>query len=630
VDKSFVRLALDQADLNALRLALYQATRNPGLAAMEIERIPVRGGATTMVRLAPRHHDEVKDLALEFLTEHLDEADLTPLSDDEIHRYMELLVGEAVSRQDFEYQRNFLSFEQFPLGARWNGDRPVIPEGFSVAIVGTGFSGIAAAVQFQRLGIPYTVYERRHEIGGTWSINTYPDARVDTSSFTYQYGFEKNYPWTEYFARQHEVRGYLEHVARKYGVFENIRFDSGVDAAEYDDASSTWHLTLLHPDGAREEVHPNVVVSGSGLFSTPRGLDVPGVDSFQGELLHTTEWEPGHTVPGKRVAIIGNGSTGVQLLARIAEQGEHVYVCQRTPQWISPRENYGVPISPETRWLFDTMPNYWNWYCYSMIAMGVGTQSLQEQDPEWQAGGGHISERNDLFRASLTDYIKAKIGDRPDLLDRLIPPYAPMARRLIVDNDWYTSLLRDNVDLVTEKIEAITPTGFVTSDGVEREVDVIVMATGFSVTKYLWPTEYVGLGGIKLEDAWDTGDGPMAYMGMTVPDFPNLFILYGPNSQPRSGSIPSWIEVWSRYIASSVVLMLETGHRRISVRKDVFDVYNAELDAAARKLVWDEAASRGKNYYVNPSGRQQVNAPWKVEEYYQRLAAPNPDDFVLE
>ncbi|HXP54007.1 MAG TPA: NAD(P)/FAD-dependent oxidoreductase [Streptosporangiaceae bacterium] len=634
MDASFIRRALDQADLNALRMALYQETRDPELAEMKVVRIPVRGGATTAVRLDPECYERLKEKALAFLEAR--EADPAPTiapppqGADE-RAMMEMLVGEPLADVDYDYQRNFLSFAEFPFAATWTDGKPDIPPGFFVAIVGAGFSGIAIAVQLQTLGIPYRVYERRHEIGGVWSINVYPDARVDTASFTYQYSFEKNYPWSEYFARQHEVRGYLENVAKKYGVYDNICFDSDVSDAEFDESRSRWHLTITHSDGEQETADPNAVVSGAGLFSTPRPLDVEGVEQFTGRIVHTTGWAPEDDVRGKRVAVVGNGSTGVQVLARVAEDAEFTYVCQRTPQWISPRENYGVPISPESRWLFDTMPNYWNWYCYSMVAMGVGTQVLQEQDPDYQAeNGGGINAKNQLFRDSLVDYIKSKVGSRPDLLDKLVPDYPPMARRLIVDNNWYTSLLRDDVELVTGPIQRITPTGFVGADGVERQVDVIVTATGFSVTKYLWPTEYRGIGGVKLEETWDTGDGPMAYLGMTVPKFPNMFILYGPNSQPRANSIPSWIELWSSYTAQCLVMLLEGGYDRITVRQDVFDKYNADLDAAARKLVWDEPASRAINYYVNPSGRQQVNAPWKVEQYYQLLKHPKAEDFDLE
>lgn len=632
VDEFFVRRAVEQADLNALRLALLQATGDQALAKMKLQRTPVRGGATTAITLAKEHHEEVTAKAVEFLLALETEGGFTPPpppSESETRAMMEMLTGEPLSDRMFVYGKNFLAFEDFPIAAEWTNGRPELPEHFWVAIIGAGFSGIAMALQLQRLGIPYKIYERRHELGGTWSINTYPDARVDTSSFTYQFGFEKNYPWTEYFARQSEVRTYLEHLAHKYGIYEHIVFNSDLEVAEFDEKAAQWQLTI-HINRVREVVHPRVVVSGTGLFSTPRALDTEGVEDFQGQIVHTTEWTEENDVRGKRVAIIGNGSTGVQCLQRIASEASQVYVCQRTPQWISPRENYGVPITPETRWLFDTMPNYWNWYCYSMIAMGLGTQDLQEQDPEYQKKApGTINERNEKFRLSLTEYIRDQVQDDPDLMSKLVPDYPPMARRLIVDNKWYRTLLEDHVELVTDPIEQVMPTGFVTADGTEREVDVIVAAIGFAVTKYLWPARYFGLGGVKLEDAWDHGEGPMAYLGMTVPDFPNLFVMYGPNSQPRSGSIPSWIEVWSRYVAQSVVTMIEGGHSRIVVRRDVFDRYNADLDQAARKLVWDEAGSKGKNYYVNPSGRQQVNAPWRVEDFYDRLKAPNPDEFIF-
>jgi 4-hydroxyacetophenone monooxygenase len=494
-------------------------------------------------------------------------------------------------------------------------------------VIGTGISGIAAGVQLQRLGIPYTIYERRSEVGGTWSINTYPDARVDTTNFMYQFGFEKNYPWTEYFARQDEVWRYLSHVAEKYGLLPNIRFGADVTSAVFDEMTASWRLMVSDDEGRTEAIEANAIISGSGLFGTPRELEIDGVEGFRGSIIHTTQWDGDQDIDGKRVAVIGNGSTGVQLLGAIAERAEHVTVFQRTPQWISGRDRYGEQLSPETRWLLDTMPYYWNWYIYSILAEANGSQVLQEPDSEWQAQGGLVSEANDNFRALLTEYIRSNLPGRPDLVKKVTPHHAPMARRLIVDNGWYTALLRDNVELVTEGIEGLTPDSVRTVDGVERPIDVIVAAVGFSTTKYLHPTEYRGVGGTTLEQRWSESQGPRAHLGIAVPGFPNLFIMYGPNSQPRSGSLVSFVEAWAAYAAKSIVVMLERGHRRMEVRQEVFDDYNARLDKHSLELIWMDPGSLNRNYYVNEHGRSQVNEPWRVEQYYSWVIEPDPDEF---
>ena len=629
IDEAAIKRAVADSDLNVMRMALYQATRDTTLLDMTVARKVVRGGATTQAMLADEFEDTVISKATAYLLGPR-EVSTEPLSDAELKLMMESFTGEPLTDKEFAYRHNFVSLQDYQFEATWSGDRSEIPEDFKVVIIGAGFSGVAAGVQFERLGIPYVIYERRHEIGGTWSVNTYPDARVDTSSFTYQFTFEKNYPWSEFYARQDEVRSYLESVARRLGVYDKIVFNTELHRAAFDDVANTWELTLQESGQPEQVVSASVLVSGAGLFGVAKELDLPGIESFGGSVVHTTAWPPEGGVAGKRVAIVGNGSTGVQLLSRIAEEAEHVDVYQRTPQWIAPREGYGDPVSEELRWLLDEMPYFWNWYCYLMFSIPVRTQALHEYDPEWQESGGVISERNDKVRSVLTKYIKDSVGGRADLYDHLIPKHPPFARRLIVDNKWYQTLLAPNVDLVPHSVEAFTSDSIRAADGVDRPVDVVVAAVGFSVSKYLWPVEYVGPGGVTLEDVWDKGSGPMAYLGMTIPEFPNLFVLYGPNSQARTGSLPSWIEIWSRYVALSVVQLIESGKSRMSVRKDVFDAYNEELDDAARKLVWDDVTSRTRNYYVHASGRQQVNAPWNVDEYYERIAAPNPDDFLFE
>jgi 4-hydroxyacetophenone monooxygenase len=228
----------------------------------------------------------------------------------------------------------------------------------------------------------------------------------------------------------------------------------------------------------------------------------------------------------------------------------------------------------------------------------------------------------------MTAYTREQLGDREDLIDRVTPSHAPMARRLIVDNGWYRTLREDHVELVTAPIERMTSRGIRTTDEVDHEVDLVIAATGFATTKFLFPMRYTGLGGRTLEDAWAV-DGPRAHLGMTVPGFPSLFIMYGPSAQPRSGSTISLIEQWVSYAVQAIVLTIEQGARRIDVRQEVFDAYNEALDAAAEKLIWVDKGAIERNYYVNEFGRSQVNEPWPVQQYYGMIRRPEPSDFVL-
>jgi 4-hydroxyacetophenone monooxygenase len=475
------------------------------------------------------------------------------------------------------------------------------------------------------------VLERRHEIGGVWSVNTYPDARVDTLSSTYQFSFEKNHPWTEYFARQTEVRGYLETVARKHGVYEHMRFDHDVVRADWHDDDAEWELTVRTGDGAQRPMRANVVVSATGLFALPREFDLPGAEDFRGEIVHTTAWQEDRQSAGRRVAVIGNGSTGVQLLGAVAREAEHVSVFQRTPQWISSREKYGEPLAVEEQWLLDTMPYYWNWSRYIAVMPLLDAYGLLVPDDEWIASGGKVNERNDMLREVLVKYMRAQLGDRQDLLDKLIPDYAPIARRPVVDNGWYKALTRDNVELVTDRIDRVTPDGIRTADGRVRPLDLIIAAIGFQTDRYLGSTDYRGRHGDSLHERW-AESGAEAFLGMAVPGFPNMFILYGPNSQPVAGAntLPMWFEVWASYIAQCLLTMFDEGARRIEVRKDACDEYNERLQHRAAELVYlSDEGLPGSNYYVNAHGKLGVNAPWDFEEYHELCARPNPDHFIL-
>lgn len=620
VDSAFIRRAVEASDLAALRAALYQASGDPELAAFG----PV-------AKLGPEGRAQLVSKAVHLLETELASYTLRVPSDDELRGLMDLVLGVPTRDEHFEVRRGLLAFEKFPFLHEPRVPKPKVPEGFEVAIIGAGLAGIAMAVQLEKLGIPYVLYERRSEIGGIWSINKYPDIRVDTLSITYEYTFEDQYPWQEYFARGAEVRGYVEHIARKYGVFEHIRLDHDLENATFDEQRSVWNLTLRRADGTRTERQVQAVVSAAGLFSTPRIPDIPGADVFGGTIVHPTQWTSEHDVRGKRVAVVGNGSTGVQLLAPVAEEALCVYAFQRTPQWISPRANYGRAVEPEVRWLLDNMPGYWNWCRYtSAIGLFTWHEDFLVPDPEWERQGGRITKKSEELREFLIAYIREQVGDRPDLIERLVPDYAPMLRRPVVDNGWYRALTRDNVELVDTRIARLTPKGIETVDGKHRDVDLIVFATGYDVVKYLWPAEYRGRGGRSLRELW--GDDPRAYLGMLVPHFPNLFMLYGPNSQPVSGgiSLPSWFQIWAAYVGQCLVAMFAGGHSAVSVTESAFEEFNKRLDAEASGMAFvTDKRSAERNYYLNSSGRLQVNTPFETADLYAMQKAPDFDDLAF-
>lgn len=626
VDDAFIRRALDQAHLNALRVALFQQTGDPEVAAMRVETDAPPGTPFLSYVVAPESHALLKDKAFNFLTGPSRTA--TTPDRAEALALMSLFQGDAFDEASAGYGYEELAFEEFPREAQWR-ERPPRDKlnRFLVTIVGAGFSGIMAGIQLDRLGIPFRIIERQRGIGGTWELNDYPEARVDITTFLYQYKFVKNYPWKSFFATRDELKEYIDHVVDSYGVRDRIETDTKVTAARWNSAARKWSVSVERGIGDVETFDSNMVISASGLFSTPNLPDIPGIDSFRGKIFHTTAWQHDHDYAGERVALIGSGSTGSQLMPALARRAAHLTIYQRTPNWVTPVRGYHDRVKPETRWLLDTMPGYSNWYCYSHHIAQMQSQRLHEIDPAWTAAGGTVNETNDRLRKGLTRYIRKKIGQRPDLLEKLVPDYAPMARRLVVDNGWYDTLLRDNVELCTDGIERFTHNAIVSRDGTERRFDLVVLGAGFKVSQYLWPVDYVGRGGASLADLW-AQDGARAYLTMALPGFPNFFMLYGPNAGVRSGSFHSWMEILMRYIASTIVAMIEQGSDTIEVRREAYDRYNTELDDEMAKMLW-ESEKGGGGYYVNAFGRSGVNMPWTLADFYGRAREPDLHDFDL-
>jgi 4-hydroxyacetophenone monooxygenase len=617
----FIKRAIELADADAVRVTLFQHTQDAMVAALPVA-----------AKMSADDRAVLFEKAVAWLTRNASPEPMAEPSEADLRRLMDMAAGGTMGDLEFAARRDLPGFKAHPYAAEWDDEAPELPTGFKVAIIGSGFAGIGMAVQLDLLDIPYFVLERQSEAGGVWCTNRYPDVRVDTSSITYEFGFEKTHRWSEYFGRGDEVRDYLNDVSRRRGIWDRTLFNHDLIGATFDTARDCWMLDVKTPEGSRR-FEANVIVSASGLFSTPRYPSFEGQDSFVGQIVHTARWTPDIELAGKRIAMVGNGSTGVQALGAIAGEAAQVHVFQRTPQWIMPRDKYGMHLEPEITWLLENFPGYANWWHFVATAQLFETHDLMLSDPEWQRQGGQVNVQNDAARVSLTQYIKAQTADRPDLTQELTPDYAPYARRPVVDNGWYRALMSDHVELVTDAIVRLHPKGIETVDGKIREVDTIVLATGFEVAEYLWPTHYIGSLGTDLHESWNAADGARAYIGMMIPDFPNLFTLYGPNSQPVSGgpAQPVWFAIWSAYVAKVLMQMLRENKSRVEVKRDAFDRYNRDLDAESQKLVMMTAAGGvDRNYYVsNKHDRLQVNAPWYSPEYHRLCSIVAWDDLSL-
>ena len=623
-DAEFIKQAIDVADINALRVALYQQTGDDSLAAMSVSNELQEGSPFQFTRLAKEHHGVVREKALEYLT-NLPDTAVVP-NKTEGAALMNVFCGRELSEADIGYAWGDLAFDGFIRGAEWqNKPDQQILDAYDITIVGAGFGGLLAAIQLQRLGLNFRIIERHEGIGGTWWMNDYPEARVDIISFLYQYKFELGYPWKNYFPTQAELLDYVDYVVDKHGLRDKIILGTQITEARWAEEDGKWHLTANHSDGTQSAYESNFLISASGQFLKPNLPDIEGMDSFKGRVFHSTGWDHSFDHAGKRVAVVGTGSTGAQMVRGLAATAESVTVFQRSPNWISRMPNYREPIPEPLNWLLDNMPGYRNWHVFSLHIAQGRMDGMNEIDEDWVARGGLFNERNDQLREILKSYIFKAVGGDKALYDKLVPDYAPLARRPVVDNDFYKTLTEDHVDLVAESVVRFTETGVVASDGVEREFDLVVMAAGFEVEAFLWPVEYSGRDGITLGDLWDH-DGPRAYLTAMLPGFPNFAMMYGPNSGLVAGSFHSWVELFSNYYCQVIARTIESGATSFAVKHDAYKRFNEELDERAKTWVF-QTEDTGGGYYKNKRGRSAVRLPWRTPEFFEKIVEPDFSDF---
>lgn len=625
-DEGFIRQAVQEANVAVLRVALYHQTKDPELARIPAIEWPIRGGALMAFSIPREDQELVREKAVAYLL-----SDAEPVAEPtkaEAAALMEMFTGQKQSPLAVDYGYEELGFEEFPRDVQWENkpDQSVLDH-FTVTLVGTGFSSIAAAIMLDRLGIKFQFLERHHDLGGTWLVNNYPEARVDVSTFLYQYKFEKNYPWESYYAPRDELLKYTNYIVDKYGLRDKMIFDAKLTQATWDEDQQQWKITYARSDGTVEQLESNAIISGAGLFNTPKLPNIPGIEKFKGKMFHTTAWDHSYDYSGKKVALIGTGSTGLQLARGVAQKAGHLTVFQRTASWVTPVKGYRNKLSEYKRWMLDNMPGYNNWFVYLNYYAELQMQDFQDVDPEWVAKGGRVNEKNAIFRESLTDLVRQRVGDRDDLFEKLVPKIVPMARRLVIDNDWYHTAARDNVTVETSGIQEFTETGIITKDGVEHPFDFVILSAGFDTSRYLLPADYRGEHGRTLGDLWDK-DGARAFKGTALPGFPNFFMMYGPNGQARLGSFHSWAENWSRYFCSLLARMLERGGKSITVTQAAFDDYNARMDEAMKGLLWEYET--GDSYYLNQHGRSGVNMPWTIHDFFGMIQKPDLDNYEIK
>jgi len=530
--------------------------------------------------------------------------------------YVEFLISELALYGEDPYGQP--GIEHIPVEAR---------RAFKVVIIGAGMSGVLAAIRLKEAGIPWVICEKNPDVGGTWLENTYPGCRVDSPNHTYSYSFEPN-DWPQHYSNQPTLLGYFQRVARDHDIRDGIRFGTEVKEAVFDEGLGRWRVGVRCADGRQEVLEANAVISAVGQLNRPRWPEITGRERFQGIAFHSAQWAHEHDLTDKRVAVIGTGASAFQFVPVIAPQVADLKVFQRTPPWMSPTPDYFQEISREQHWLLNHVPYYAKWYRFWMFwRTAEGLLAAVKKDPDWSPQTRSVSARNDELRQLLTAYITDLCAGDEELLGKSIPDYPVGGKRMLRDDGRYLrTLRRDNVHLITDRIEAITETGVMTADGSHHPVDVIIYGTGFHASRFLWPMKIVGCDGVDLQAHWD-GD-PRAYLGITIPGFPNLFCCYGPNTNiVVNGSIIFFSECEVRYILGCIKLLMEQGAVALDCKADVHDAFNDLVDAGNAGMAW--GAPSVQSWYKNDWGRVTQNWPFTLLEFWQRTKAPDPADYRL-
>jgi 4-hydroxyacetophenone monooxygenase len=570
-----------------------------------------------------------RELAFGAITDWRDRGCPSPAETDRdfIGRIMAFTVGGSLPEAYTDLLLEELDAGQDRRAPDWVKEEVDASRPFTVAVVGAGMSGLLAAYRLAQAKVPYVLIEKNDDLGGTWYDNTYPGCRVDVANHFYSYSCAQNPDWPQHFSSQEVLLDYFRRFATDRDLLDRIRFGTELIEAVWSEEDCLWRLRLNGGEGP-EQLEVQALIMAVGQLNRPHLPEISGIEEFSGPSFHSARWDHSVQLAGKRVAVVGTGASAAQFIPVVAAEAEQLTIYQRTPNWLVPVPHYQEEIPEGKRWLFRHIPGYNQWYRLSLFyRTSDGLLPATEVDPSW-TDERSVGMVNDLMRGFMTAYLEEQAGGDQELIARTVPTYPPFSKRMLMDNgSWFSTLKRDNVELVTEDIERVSAAGVVTSDGRERSADVIVYGTGFLASHFLSPVRIVGRRGVEIHDYW-AGD-PRAYLGMTVPGFPNLFCLYGPNTNiVVNGSIIFFSECSVRYVIGALKLMAETGSRTMEVKRDVHDAFNARVDAANALMAW--GSPHVTSWYKNATGRVSQNWPFPLVDYWNATVAPNPEDFVLE
>jgi 4-hydroxyacetophenone monooxygenase len=486
-----------------------------------------------------------------------------------------------------------------------------------VVVIGCGMGGILAGIRLKQAGLPFTIVDKNAGPGGTWWENRYPGARVDVGSHQYCFSFEPAELWSEYYCRQPELCAYFATIVDRFDLRPHCRFETSVTELEWREDDATWRVGLRGPDGTESTLEARFVISAVGSLNLPRLPEIPGMETFAGPSFHSARWPEDHDIEGTRFALVGAGASGFQIGPAVADDVERLTIFQRTAQWILPNRIYHTAVPPGDAWALRHLPFYGRWYrfvmTYAGIAAGMDMYRIDPEhgDPTHQS----INALNAKRATALLGWMRSIVGDDPELLDKVVPDYPATGKRILQDDGtWLRTLQQPNVELVRTGIARVVPDGIVTTDGRHYPADVICYATGFRHNDFLASMKVVGRNGISLHEQW--GDEPTAYLGITVPNFPNLFCVYGPGTNLAFGaSLFYHAEFQVHYALEAIHETLASGALWCEVRGEAHDDYAERYRSEIGQLVWSHP-SITHSHYKNHDGKVFTLSPWPLDLYW--------------
>jgi 4-hydroxyacetophenone monooxygenase len=626
IDAARVGAAFASADVHPLLCAVAHRTGDVSLLREEFE--PDQGQLLVPGRgLGPDQEDEARRLATAALLAHDGSGAPEPsLTEDARRRILGFLVGAGSTEQWESFLVEELALEgSDPRRPTWHQDE--VGGTFRCAVIGAGASGLAAAHRMRQAGMDVTVFEKNADVGGTWLENVYPGCRVDVPNQLYSFSFAQTNDWLSRFSAQPDLLAYLQRMVTQLGLEDCIRFSSEVTEARFDDEASAWSLTVRGGDGSERAHAFDGIVCAVGQLNRPSFPALAGRDAFGGPSFHSAAWDDSVELEGRRVAVIGTGASAAQFVPCLAGKVGHLDVYQRTPPWLLPTDNYEDPFPPEFHDLLTLLPNYGRWdRLWQFWIMHEGLLTAARVDPGWDQQTESVSEGNDFVRSMLVDVLRAQVDD-DELFEKMVPHFPPFAKRALRDDGrWAAALGHPDTDLVTTPIAEITARGVRTVDGEEHPADVLIYGTGFSASAFVAPMRVVGSGGVELNEEW--GGDARAYLGITVPGFPNFFMLYGPNTNlVINGSILVMVECQVHYAVEAIGRLLRAGRRTMSCRRDVHERYGREMEEGNALMAWGVADV--PTWYRNAHGRVTQNWPFDLHAYWARTREPDLADYEL-